>query len=146
MSRAPLKPMIIALLETGASDSEIAKAVGCARSYANNLRVEIGMRRQAPRRRNPGASATVDWEAVARLASDGWGQIRLARHFGVAQHTISRGMRMRGIVPAYPDHHSRKRAGEVSPAGPSIPDTPHKHSAPISETELSSLHSSQVTP
>ena len=131
-ARAPLGIAVLAALEAGGrTDREIAEAVGCDRSYVTILRLQTGAARTPGK---PGPAPRIDARRLDAMLAAGISQARAARYLGVTGPAISMHLRR------------RKRAGEVSPASPSIPDTPHKHSAPISETELSSLHSSQVTP
>ncbi len=124
---APFRAHILALLADGGhTDREIARRVGCDRSWVTMIRVAAGIAPVPPAYRG-----AIDPAQLDALLAAGMTRRQAARSLGVRPGAVATHL------------WRRKQAGAVSSAGPVNPG-PFKHSSPTTETEL--LHSLQVQP
>lgn len=115
---APFRAQILALLADGGhTDREIARRVGCDRSYVTMIRVAAGIAVVPPAYRG-----AIDPDLLDALLAAGMTRRQAARNLGVSVGAVHMHL------------HRRKRAGAVSSAGPSASITTPHHS--LTETDF----------
>ncbi len=132
MIRSSFKPRIIAALTAGGlTDREIAEHVGCDRSNVTKVRIVLGFAAS-------GRAKILDPGPVHELAALGYSIARISAVFGVSRSCVRAFMVRHGIDRVGKAGRPRKRAGEVSPAGP-VGLSTTTHSPLTTETEAHSL-------